>query len=52
MLIETERIIITNFKQEDVYDLHEILGDAETIKNASWHIVLKRLRNFWMSFVL
>ena len=32
MLIETERLMIRDFKQDDACDLHEILGDAETME--------------------
>ena len=32
MFIETERIIIRDFNPDDANDLHEILGDAETMK--------------------
>jgi len=30
--IETERLIVRGFVPEDVYDLHEILGDTETMR--------------------
>ena len=33
MFIETERMIVRDFSPDDVSDLHEILGDAETMKN-------------------
>lgn len=32
MLIETERMIIRDFNPDDANDLHEILGDTETMK--------------------
>lgn len=34
MLIETERMTVRDFKPDDVNDLHEILGDAETMKSS------------------
>ena len=35
MYIETERIVIRDFLLEDAADLHEILGDAETMEHWS-----------------
>ena len=32
MFIETDRMIIRDFGREDISDLHEILGDAETLR--------------------
>lgn len=32
MMIETERLLIRPFKMDDARDLHEILGDDETMK--------------------
>ena len=34
MLIETERMTVRDFKPDDVNDLHEILGDDETMKSS------------------
>ena len=33
MLIETKRMIVRNFCSNDINDLHEIVGDAETMIN-------------------
>ena len=33
MYIDTPRLIIRDFVQSDAADLHEILGDTETMKN-------------------
>ena len=33
MYIETNRMRIRDFDMDDVNDLHEILGDDETMKN-------------------
>ena len=35
MYIETERMIIRDFRLEDEADLHEILGDEETSEKGS-----------------
>ena len=35
MYIETERMVIRDFLLEDAADLHEILGDDETMENWS-----------------
>ena len=33
MRIETNRMVVRDFTPEDAADLHEIFGDAETMKN-------------------
>lgn len=33
MFIETDRMVVRDFTLEDAADLHEIFGDAETMKN-------------------
>ena len=33
MRIETPRMVVRAFEPEDIADLHEIFGDAETMKN-------------------
>ena len=33
MLIETQRLLVREFTSDDADDLHEILGDEETMKN-------------------
>ena len=35
MYIETERMVIRDFLQSDAADLHEILGDDETMEHRS-----------------
>lgn len=52
MLIETERLIIRDFKQDDVCDLHEILGDAETMEYCEPAYNLEKTRKFLDEFCI
>lgn len=52
MLIETERMIVRDFKQEDVNDLHEILGDAETMKNCEPAYHFQKTQDFLEEFCI
>ena len=52
MLIETERMIIRDFEQDDVYDLHEILGNAETMKNCESAYHLEKTQKFLEEFCI
>lgn len=52
MLIETDRIIIRDFKPDDVYDLHEILGDAETMKYCEPAYDFKKTQKFLEEFCI
>lgn len=42
MNIETERMVIRDFTMNDINDMQDILGDAETMKNCSPHIRLRK----------
>ena len=50
MYIETERMIIRDFCPEDVYDLDEILGDAETMENCEPAYDIEKTRRFLDKF--
>jgi len=52
MLIETERMVVRDFKQDDVCDLHEILGDAETMKNCEPAYPFEKTRKFLEEFCI
>lgn len=52
MFIETKRMIIRNFKQEDVYDLHEIFSDAETMKNCEPPYNFEKTEKFLEEFCI
>ena len=52
MLIETERMIVRDFRHDDVYDLHEILGDAETMKNCEPAYHFEKTQKFLEEFCI
>ena len=52
MQIETQRTLIRPFLPEDVYDLHEIFGDAETIKNCEPAYDFEKTKQFLQSFCI
>ncbi len=50
--IETERLVIRNFKSNDANDLYDILGDAETMKNCEPPYDLEKTKDFLYSFCI
>ncbi len=50
--IETPRMIIRNFAIEDANDLHDIFGDAETMKNCEPAYDLEKTKTFLQSFCI
>lgn len=52
MHIETDRLIIRDFYTSDVYDLHEILGDAETMKYCELAYTFERTQSFLQDFCI
>ena len=50
MYIETKRIIIRDFVPEDAKDLHEILGDDETMKNCEPAYDFEKTEKFLQDF--
>lgn len=52
MYIETERLVIREFTLEDVGDLHEILGDEETMKLCEPAYSYAKTREFLEDFCI
>lgn len=52
MYIETKRLIIRDFTAEDASDLHEILGDEETMENMEPAYTFEKTRNFLETFCI
>ena len=52
MLIETQRLLVRDFTPDDADDLHEILGDEETMKNCESAYDLEKTRKFLEEFCI
>ena len=52
MFIETERLIIRDFSADDAKDLHEILGDDETMKNCEPAYGFEKAEKFLEEFCI
>ena len=52
MLIETERMIVRDFNADDVNDLHEILGDEETMRNCEPVYNFEKTQKFLEEFCI
>ena len=52
MLIETERMILRDFCPDDVNDLHEIFGDAETMQNCEPAFHFDKTQKFLEEFCI
>lgn len=52
MHIETERMVIRDFDPDDVYDLQEILGDAETMKYCEPAYPFEKTQKFLEEFCI
>lgn len=52
MYIETPRMIIRDFTPEDATDLHEILGDSETMENCEPAYDFEKTKEFLTSFCI
>ena len=52
MYIETPRMIIRSFTPEDAADLHDILGDDETMENCEPAYDFRKTQEFLNSFFL
>lgn len=52
MNLETERMIIRDFTVEDSVDLHEILGDAEVMKNCEPPYSMEKTESFLKGFCI
>lgn len=52
MYIETSRLVIRNFMSNDAADLHEILGDDETMENCEPAYDFEKTEKFLNSFCI
>lgn len=52
MYIETPRLVLRDFTLADAADLHEILGDAETMKNCEPAYDFEKTQKFLASFCI
>ena len=52
MLVETDRMIIRDFNSDDAKDLHEILGDAETMQYCEPPYDFPKTRKFLEEFCI
>lgn len=52
MHMETQRILIRDFKPADAADLHEILGDSETMAHSEPAYSFEKTKNFLMGFCI
>ena len=52
MRIETKRMLARDFNPDDVNDLHEILGDAETMENCEPAYDLEKTQKFLEEFCI
>lgn len=52
MFIETERMIIRDFNPDDLNDLHEIFGDAETMQNCEPAFHFEKTHKFLEEFCI
>ena len=50
--IEAERLVIRNYTSDDVNDLYDILGDAETMKNCEPAYDIEKTKDFLHSFCI
>ena len=52
MYIETERMVVRNFTIDDLKDLYDILGDAETMKNCEPPYTIEKTAEFLQEFCI
>ncbi len=52
MRIETNRMVVRDFTPEDAADLHEIFGDAETMKNCEPVYDFEKTKTFLRDFCI
>lgn len=52
MYIETDRMIVRDFTVHDLSDLHEILGDGETMKYCEPAYTVRKTADFLQSFCI
>ena len=52
MYIETGRMVIRNFTMDDLNDVHDIFGDAETMKNCELAYTIEKTADFLQKFCI
>lgn len=52
MQIETERTLLRYFREEDLFDLHEILSDEETMRSMEAPYSLEKTKEFLENFCI
>lgn len=52
MLIETDRMVIRDFTMDDLGDLHEILGDDETMRHCESAYSIEKTADFLQKFCI
>lgn len=52
MKIETERMVIRDFTMNDINDMQDILGDAETMKNCEPAYTIEKTADFLQKFCI
>lgn len=52
MNIETDRIVIRDFTMNDINDMQDILGDAETMKNCEPAYTIEKTADFLQKFCI
>lgn len=52
MYLETARLLVRDFTPDDAADLHEILGDAETMENCEPAYDFEKTQNFLNKFCI
>jgi len=52
MHIETDRMVIRDFKMDDLKDLYDILGDDETMKNCEPAYTIEKTADFLQKFCI
>lgn len=52
MNIKTDRMIIRDFTMNDINDMQDILGDAETMKNCEPAYTIEKTADFLQKFCM
>ena len=52
MYVETDRMVIRDFKMDDLNDMHDIFGDAETMKNCEPAYSIEKTADFLQKFCI
>ena len=52
MYIETDRMVVRDFTMDDLNDMHDILGDGETMKNCEPAYTMEKTADFLQRFCI